>query len=199
MSDAKTLMELAGGPPPPARLEDAAVVIIDAQNEYVDGALVLPDVGPALDQIALLLSAARSAQAPVIHIAHKGGDGGPFDRNDHRGKLADQAAALPEETVIEKPLPNAFAHTSLHEALEATGRKSLIIAGFMTHMCVSSTARAALDLGYQTTVLADASATRALPDQTGGPDIDAQSLHRAALAGLGDRFAVIAETAAVAK
>ena len=44
----------------------------------------------------------------------------------------------------------------------ALGVKKLVLAGFMTHMCVSSTARAALDLGFQTTVPADASATRDL-------------------------------------
>lgn len=60
----------------------------------------------------------------------------------------------------------------------------------MTHMCVSSTARAALDLGYRVTVAGDAAATRDLPDPSGGV-ISADALHRAALAELGDRFAVV--------
>lgn len=64
----------------------------------------------------------------------------------------------------------------------------------MTHMCVSSTVRAALDLGYRSTVIASACATRDLPDGLGGV-VDAATLHRAALAALGDRFAVIAPNA----
>lgn len=64
----------------------------------------------------------------------------------------------------------------------------------MTHMCVSTTARAALDLGYRSTVVASACATRDLPDALGGV-VDAKTVHRAALAALGDRFAIIAPDA----
>jgi hypothetical protein len=42
----KTLLEIAGASPSPARLSDAVVVVIDAQHEYVDGALPLPGIGP---------------------------------------------------------------------------------------------------------------------------------------------------------
>jgi len=70
-----------------------------------------------------------------------------------------------------------------------------VLAGFMTHMCVSSTARAALDLGYQTTVVADACATRDLP-RPGGGTIAAADLHAAELAALADRFAIVCDAAA---
>jgi nicotinamidase-related amidase len=65
------------------------------------------------------------------------------------------------------------------------------MAGFQTHMCVSSTARAAMELGFRVTIDADSCATRDLPDGEGGA-IDAASLHKAALVGLSDRFATIA-------
>ena len=64
----------------------------------------------------------------------------------------------------------------------------------MTHMCVSSTVRAALDLGYSTTVVANACATRPLPTHDGSV-IEADTLHLAALTELGDRFAVIVDKA----
>jgi nicotinamidase-related amidase len=64
----------------------------------------------------------------------------------------------------------------------------------MTHMCVSSTVRAALDRGYHTTVVAKATATRDLPDTDGGI-IPAQILQRASLAALADRFAAIVQGA----
>ena len=75
------------------------------------------------------------------------------------------------------------------------GRKQLILAGFMTHMCVSSTARAALDLGYRVTVVAEACGTRDLPDGRGGV-VPAATIHEVALVELSDRFAVIARNAA---
>jgi nicotinamidase-related amidase len=190
MSTPKTLLELSGADLNPPPLSKSAVVIIDAQNEYLDGKLALPGTMPAIEAIRTLLANARAAGAPVIHVAHKGKAGGLFDRDGRSGAII--AAVAPEsgEVVVEKPLPNAFAQTTLDAELKKTGRTSLVIAGFMTHMCVSSTARAALDLGYKTTVASDASATRALPDPLGGV-ISADALHRAALAELGDRFAII--------
>lgn len=200
MSGAKTLFQLSGAPQHKPVLGRAAVVIIDAQREYVDGMLPLEGVGPALVAIGRLLAAARAAGAPVIHVAHRGraGSGGPFD--PERTGFAFAAPALPVagEAVVEKTLPSAFAGTDLEERLAATGRPDLILAGFMTHMCVSTTARDALDFGFTTFVVADAAATRTLPDPLGGPDIAATDIHRTALAELADRFATVVTTAEIA-
>jgi nicotinamidase-related amidase len=193
MNAPKTLLQMAGAPLEPGRFSESAVIIIDAQNEYVNGKLPLVGIAPALDNIAILLKAARAANAPIIHVQHKGRAGGLFDPAADSFKLAPQAAAESGETIVEKPLPNAFAQTNLQDVLTRTGKKSLIVAGFQTHMCISSTVRAALDLGYRTTVIADAIATRDLPDPTGGPAMPAAELHRAELAGLADRFAVVAK------
>lgn len=195
MSTPKTLLQMAGAPLEPSRFSESAVVIIDAQNEYVNGKLPLVGIAPALDNIAILLKAARAAGSPVIHVQHKGRAGGLFDPGADAFKLAPQAASAPGEAIVEKPLPNAFAQTNLQDLIAKTGKKQLIVAGFQTHMCISSTARAALDLGYRTTVVADAAATRDLPDPTGGTVLPAAELHRAALAGLADRFAIVAKLA----
>jgi nicotinamidase-related amidase len=195
MSGAKTLLQMAGANPAPAKLSDAALVIIDAQNEYVTGRLPLDGVNAALGNIAALLKAARAAGAPVIHVMQRGRPGGLFDPEGDTFKLAPQAAAGAGEAIVEKPLPNAFAKTNLQQVLEGTGRKSLVIAGFMTHMCVSATTRSALDHGYAATVISDAVATRPLPDPLGGADLTAAQIHRTALAELNDRFATIARAA----
>jgi nicotinamidase-related amidase len=191
----KTLLQMSGAPLEPSRFSESVVVIIDAQNEYVNGKLPLVGVNPALDNIAILLKAARAAGSPIIHVQHKGRAGGMFDPGADAFKLAPQAAQMSDEAIVEKPLPNAFAQTNLQDLLVKTDKKQLIVAGFQTHMCISSTVRAALDLGYRTTVVADAAATRDLPDPTGGPAFAAAELHRAALAGLADRFAIVAKLA----
>jgi nicotinamidase-related amidase len=192
---AKTLLQMAGANPAPARLSDTTLLIIDAQNEYLTGRLPLEGVEAALDQIAALLKIARAQATPVIHIVQRGRPGGLFDPDTGAFQIAPQAAPVAGEQTIEKPLPNSFAKTDLHAALQTTGRTSLILAGFMTHMCVSATARSALDHGYSTTVLADASATRALPDPLGGADLPAAQIHRTALAEIADRFGTIARVA----
>lgn len=186
-----TLLELAGASLTPSRLADASLIIIDVQNEYTEGPLKLPAVESAVACAARLLETARNAGTPVFHIAHRGNAGGLFDRDADRGQIISAIEPAASETVVEKGLPNAFAGTTLKDQLESTGRKELIICGFMTHMCVSSTARAALDLGYRISIDAESCATRDLPDGSGGA-IDAATVHTVALAGLSDRFAIIA-------
>ena len=193
---ATTLLQMAGADLTPPKLSEVALVVIDAQREYVDGAVPLPGVAPALERIAALLAAARKAGAPVVHVQHRGRPGGLFDPEKSAFEIAAQAAPRDGEEVVGKGLPNGFAGTRLKDVLDATGRKRLVFAGFMTHMCVSSTARAALDLGYQATVVADACATRDLP-RPGGGVISAADLNAAELAALADRFAIVCNTAAL--
>jgi len=187
----KTLLEIAGVTPAPARLRDAAVVIIDAQREYVDGTLPLPGVAPALDEIGRLLARARAVATPIIHIVHHGNSGGLFDPDSTGAEIASPATPAPGEAVVGKRLPNAFASTDLAERVVALKRAEIIVVGFMTHMCVEATARAAIDNGLKATVIANATAARDLPDPITGQAISAADIHRHALAALADRFATI--------
>ena len=190
-----TLLELSGAGYPPAHLADSTVILIDAQRVYVDGRLPLPGVRPALREAARLVARARAAGVPVIHVVQHGRPGGAIcDPGGPDVAIADEVAPQPSESIIIKALPNSFARTALDETLRRLGRTQLIVAGFMTHMCVSTTVRAALDHGYRCTVVAAACATRDLPDGCGGV-LPAEVVHRANLAALADRFAVIVETA----
>ena len=193
MSAPKTLLAMAGAPATPPPLRDSAVVVIDAQNEYVDGALPLPGVNAALARISALLGRARKAGAPVVHVRHLGRAGGLFDSDAPRGAIAEPAKPAAGEPVIGKKLPNAFAGTDLAAALEKTGKRNIVVVGFMTHMCVSSTVRAALDLGYRSIVPASATATRDLPDPVSGAVVSAGALQSASLAALSDRFATVVD------
>jgi nicotinamidase-related amidase len=190
MTEARTLLQMAGAPSSPPPLDRSALVMIDCQREYVDGKVPLAGVEGALTACAEMLAAARGAGAPVIHVQHKGRAGGLFDPDTAAFRIADPAAPEAGEPSITKALPNAFAGTELDAMLRETGRESVIFAGFMTHMCVSSTVRAALDLGHGAVVVAAACATRDLPDGRGGV-VTAAELHRAELAARSDRFAII--------
>jgi nicotinamidase-related amidase len=186
-----TLRSLEGLPLDPPDLAASTVVVIDAQTEYLGGPLALAGMDPALDALARLLDAARGVGTPVVHIAHQGGPGAAFDPATG-GRIIDRIAPVGDEPVVSKSLPNAFAGTDLAERLRAIGDRPLVLCGFMTHMCVSATARAALDLGFAATVAADACATRALPGAAGGEDVPARDVHRTALAELADLFAIVA-------
>lgn len=187
-----TLFDLAGRKLAPPPLAEATLVLIDYQNVYLAGPLALTGAEAAVEQARILLDAARAAGSRVIHVAHRGAAGGLFDRAGESGAIIPALAPLPSEAVVEKPRPNAFSGTNLADLLGAT-RHKLVIAGFMTHNCVSSTARAALDFGHEVTIAADACATRDLPGI--GGVIPADVIHRATLAALGDHHALIADVA----
>lgn len=192
----KTFTELFGFNNPAARLSEAVVIIIDMQREYLDGSVPLPHLQAAVTGAAQLIARAHAHKTPVIHVVNKGPKGNLLfnDEGPFYAELGDIAARKGESVVI-KHLPNSFAGTNLQEIITRTGRKQLIIAGCTTHVCVSATARAALDLGYQSTVVANATTSRDLFDHIGNR-IDAEIVKQVALAELRDAFAVVVESAA---
>ena len=194
MTENATLRQLVGLADQPAALADSTLIMIDCQNTYTQGVMELEGVQPALDQAAELLDRARSAGIPVVHIMHDAGEGSPYDVRDEIGQIVERVAPRDGELVIVKAFPNAFIGTDLDQRLTAAPGRDLILAGFMTHMCVSSTARGAFSLGYRPAVVAGATATRALPGPAGEP-VSAAALQSASLAGISDLFGIVVPTA----
>ncbi len=190
-----TLRELASLPAAPAPLTESTLVLIDCQNTYTQGVMELEGVQAALDETALLLERARTAGIPVIHIQHDDGPGSLYDIAGESGAIAAQVAPRGGEPVIVKNYPNSFVETDLEAELKTVGASNLILAGFMTHMCVNSTARGAFNLGFAPTVVAAATATRALPG-VAGASVPAETVQAASLAALSDLFAVVVPGAA---
>ena len=146
----------------------------------------LEGVQPAMAECKKLLDRFRQAGRPIFHIRHDAGPGTPYDVSEPIGQIADIVAPSEGESVITKNYPNSFVSTDLDEQLKKAGVTNLILAGFMSHMCVNSTARGAFSLGYMPTVVASATATRALPSKVTGNDVPAAQVHEAALAALSD-------------
>ena len=192
---AKTLRQIAGAPDTPSPLDKAVLVLIDLQREYTDGALRLSGVDAAVEKAAALLDLARASKVPVIHIVHHTAAGAPvFDPTGPMAEIVPAVAPRDGEPVIVKRLANAFAGTDLQRVAGDTGRAEMIVAGFMTHNCVSSTVRSAVDHGWRVTVVAWATATRDLPDGKGGV-VPAADIQRGVLTGLSDSLAVVVEDA----
>jgi nicotinamidase-related amidase len=188
----ETLRTLSGLPTGPAALSDSTLVMIDCQNTYTEGVMELEGVSEALDEAARLLQRARAAGIPIVHIQHDSGEGSPYDVRAEIGQIVDRVAPEGDETVIVKQFPNAFVQTELEARLREASAHNLLLAGFMTHMCVNSTCRGAFNLGYAPTVVAGATATRALPGPTGV--VAAATLQAASLAALADLFGVVVES-----
>ena len=115
------------------------------------------------------------------------GSKGPLGRLLVRGEFGhdfvDALRPLEQEIVIDKPGYSAFAHTGLQQVLMKRSIKTLILTGVTTEVCVSSTLRAAIDLGYRCITVSDACAS-------GNPD-----LHKAALAMIGVEGGILGEVA----
>lgn len=188
----KTLARIGGLSPLPSRPESAVLLMIDPQREYTTGLLPLQGVEAAVEEGARLLAFARGAGMPVIHVLHHGRPGAAaFDpAGDGAGFIQDLEPADGEAVLI-KSRPNAFADTDLTTRIRATGRAEIVIAGFATHMCVSATARSALDHGFRSTVIAGATATRDLPHPFGAGIVSAEIIQAGTLAALSDRFSVV--------
>lgn len=192
-----TLLDAAGASRKPSAWSDAVLVLVDHQREYIDGKLPLTRMPEAVAGCAALLALARRHGTPVVHVVHHGKAGGAFDpAGPYAAIIEGLEPAAGEQTVV-KALPNSFAGTELAERLAAIGRKELIVGGFQTHMCISATVRSALDHGYRVTLVANACATRDLPDPLGGQPLSAAELHRVTLAALNDRFATVVADASV--
>jgi len=188
----RTLNDIFGRSLAPARLGVAPLVLIDCQNDYLAGPLALAGVEAAVEAAGRLLDAARARDSKVIHVVQRGAAGGLFDLDGPGGAIIGRLAPRAGESVVIKTRPNGFSETSLLAELGDLGG-GMIVAGFMTHNCVSSTARAALDLGLSPTVVADATATRDLPMADGL--VTAADLQRAELAALADRHAAVVTVA----
>jgi nicotinamidase-related amidase len=190
MTTPKTLLEMIGVESAPSALSHSALILIDCQNTYKDGPVKLVGMDNALVEIQKLISRSRKAGSPIIHIRHDAGPGSPYDVQGETGAIITEVAPEGDEPTITKKHPNSFFGTDLHERLQKLNINKLIIVGFMTHCCVSSTVRAGFDLGYQMTVIGEATATRDLKSATGNV-IPAMALRDSSLAGISDIFACV--------
>jgi len=196
MSELKTIRDIAGLGDEATPIADSALIIIDAQNTYCEGIMKLEGMEEALKDCRLMLDRFRTAGRPVYHIQHDGGPDTPYDIQSHIGRIIDAVAPSGSEPVITKHYPNSFVGTELDDSLKKAGIQNLILVGFMSHMCVNSTARGAFSLGYRPTVVASATATRSLPLKATGEVISASQVHSAALAALSDLPAAVVATPA---
>ena len=64
--------------------------------------------------------------------------------------------------MIHKRYNSAFAHTDLDQKLKTLGVSRIVLAGAMTNWCIRSTAYAAIDRGYDLTLVSDAHSTESL-------------------------------------
>ncbi|MEU6595105.1 isochorismatase family protein [Streptomyces sp. NPDC046881] len=188
-----TLRDLNGFDQTPASLAGSTLILVDYQNTYTRGVMELDGWQAALDAAAGLLARARTAGARIVHVVNDGGEGTPYDIRAEIGRIHPRVAPLDGEPVVVKTAPDGFHGTDLAEHVDAAGHQDVVIAGFMTHMCVLFTAQGAFLRGNRPTVVADACATR--PLRTPLAEVPASQLHHSALATVTDLYGVVVPSA----
>jgi len=191
------LRQALGLPSTAPRLsDDCALVLIDCQVTYTRGPMRLHNVDAALTECRRLLQAARRAGATVVHVVHDAGAGSLYDVNGETGAIVDAVKPAQGEKIVVKNVPSSFHNTELQSYLASRGVRNLVLCGFMTHCCISSTARAAFNSQKfeNVTVVASATATRSLPTAADEP-VPAEEMQRATLAGIAELHANVALSA----
>jgi nicotinamidase-related amidase len=178
-------------------LHATTLLMIDLQQGFDDKRWG-PRNNPLLDARASeLLNAWRAAGRPVVHVRHMSAEpASPLRPGQSGNEFKPETAPIAGEVVIEKRVNSAFIGTSLENSLRRGGCRALVIAGLTTNHCVSTTARMAGNLGFETWVVSDATATfgRVGPD---GIAHSAADVHSMALSDLHGEFATVVDTATI--
>src|SRR6266853_5303484 len=130
--------------------ENAALLLIDHQVGLLTGVRDIP-VAELKHNVVALAKAIKVLGVPIIVTATSPEMWGPI--------IPELRDALPRISIINRTTVNAFDEPRLAKAVEATGRKKLIIAGVSTEVCMAFPALHATAIGYDAYAVIDASGT----------------------------------------
>ena len=130
--------------------ENAALLLIDHQVGLLTGVRDI-QVGELKHNVVALAKAARVLGLPIVVTATSPEMWGPI--------TPELTEALPGISIINRTTVNAFDEPRFAKAVEATGRKKLIIAGVSTEVCLALPAIHSTGMGYDAYGVIDASGT----------------------------------------
>ncbi|MER9061818.1 isochorismatase family cysteine hydrolase [Mesorhizobium sp. M0590] len=165
--------------------EVTALLVIDPYNDFIsDGGKIWPriravaEANGCVPHMLQVLNAARQAKLRVFYAMHhqyRPGDyetwtyvapvqkrawkSKSFEYGTWGGEIRSEFEPKPGETVAtEHWCSSGFANTDLDLQLKRHGIQKLIVIGLIAHTCVEATVRFAAELGYDVTVVRDATA-----------------------------------------
>ena len=165
--------------------ESAALLVIDPYNDFIseggkiwDRIRAVAEANECVPHMLQVLNAARKAKLRVFYAMHhryRPGDyetwkyiapiqkaawtRKTFEYGTWGGEFRAEFAPIPGEIVVQEHwCSSGFANTDLDLQLKKHGIHQLIVMGLIAHTCIEATVRYAAELGYDVTVVRDATA-----------------------------------------
>lgn len=174
--------------------DNAALMVIDVQKAWDDPAWGPRNNPTAEYHIEQLLAHWRERQRPVIIVEHHSLSSQSLLSPDQPGvELQPLAMPHPTDHHVIKHVNSAFIGTGLDGWLKERGIATVVVTGFTTVHCCSTTIRMAGNLGYQVYAVEDAMATFDTVTSHGHV-IPAATMHAVELAALDREFCTVTET-----
>ena len=175
-------------------MEKIALLIIDVQKGLDHPSMGQRNNPDAESNMALLLAAWRKHKRPIIHIRHCSVQPNSMLRPELPGNaFKDEVLPLAGEKEFTKTVNSAFVGTALETYLHEHEISSLVIIGLTTDHCVSASTRTASDLGFNVTLVSDATATFERKGHDGVLHA-ADDIHNIHLASLNGEFCAVRST-----
>jgi nicotinamidase-related amidase len=173
---------------------NSALLVIDVQKAIDHPSWGRRNNLQAEENISRLLSAWRESEKPIIHIRHVSRESESTYRPGQEGcEFKPEAQPAKGEIVLTKNTNSAFIGTDLEAVLHRERIATLVICGVITNNSVETTARMAGNLGYDTYVVSDATATFDKVDFAGHHRA-AEEVHAMSLANLQGEYATVLST-----
>ncbi len=173
---------------------NSALIIIDVQKAIDHPSWGKRNNPQAEGNIERLLAVWRRTEKLIIHVRHFSKEPASTYRPSQEGcEFKPEVQPRDGETILTKHTHNAFIGTDLEVLLRSRGIFTVVICGVITNNSVEATARMAGDLGLETYVVSDATATFDKIDFSGIPHA-AEEVHALSLANLQGEYATIIST-----
>lgn len=130
-----------------------ALLVVDMQVAVIEGAL---DEAQVISNTNRAVEIARGKGVQVIWIQHTNQH---MTHGSPDWQLVPALTPNPDDFFLDKQYNSAFEKTSLEETLAGLGISHIVLTGALTNWCIQSTAYAAVEKGYDLTLIKDAHTT----------------------------------------
>ncbi len=139
--------------------EDSLLVVIDIQPTFVKKENK-EDNNPLLQRMCWVIKVANWLNIPLVVTA---------EDIAHTGNICNEIAELlpPESKIYNKMIFGLAGQSDILEVVKETGRKTAVLIGYETDVCVTHSALGLMDLGYRVVVVEDATGSPGKSHQIG--------------------------------